>query len=507
MNSEPRANILIIEDDAGAAAGMRRLLEVEGYAVEAVGTADEGITRARTSNFDIVVSDLEMPGKSGLEVISELRPIKPHLPIILVTGKHTDDAAIEAIRRGAYDYMLKNTEPQPKPVDFQEKPIDPKEFLERIQKALLSRAASQQAPGPRPTSALPSAGEPPGGESIVGRSRAMQRVFKLIGRVAAKPVTVLIRGETGTGKELVARAIFQHSQRAQQPFIIVNCVAIPDTLLESELFGHEAGAFTGAQTRRVGKFEQADKGTIFLDEIGDMNLTTQAKLLRVLQERTIQRLGSQQPISIDVRVLAATHRELETAVEEKKFRADLYYRLNDAVIQLPSLRERREDIAALVRYFLSRQPESPVAPKSTITPEAVRFLQYRAWPGNVRELRNVVHKAWLMAHGYPIDLEIIRRAVAQASLPSPEAQAYLQAYVTELLERAEAGPTIPAQAALTEWAERELYEQAIGLAAGDQTKVAKWLGVSRPTVRERLLHFGLHPGRSESQTAPEKIQG
>jgi len=226
-----------------------------------------------------------------------------------------------------------------------------------------------------------------------------------------------------------------------------------------------------------------------------MNLATQAKLLRVLQEKTIQRVGGQETLNVDVRILAATHQELEQAVQQKRFRADLYYRLNDAVIHLPSLRERREDIPDLVHHFLSRQPEQPGSPKPTITADAVRLLQYRSWPGNVRELKNVVYKAMLLARGYPITPEIVRRAGEQTSLPSPDAQAYLQAYVGELLDRAEAGAPTNAQSALTEWAERELYGQAIRLAEGDQTKVASWLGVSRPTVRERLVHYGLHPAQ------------
>jgi DNA-binding NtrC family response regulator len=471
--TNPRAHILIIEDDERVAASLKRLLE-ETYTVECVGTAEEGIARAQASDFDAIVTDLQLPGAKGLDVITTLHPQQPHLPIILMTAHHTTDNAIEAIKAGAYDYLLK---PIPNPGDF----------LAMIEKAVASRALSAK-PAAAGQSRKPE-------DTIIGRSRPMQRVLKQIGRVAARPLTVLIRGETGTGKELVARAIYRYSERAQQPFVIVNCVAIPDALLESELFGHEAGAFTGAQNRQIGKFEQANKGTIFLDEIGDMSLATQAKLLRVLQEQTIQRVGGQETLSVDVRVLAATHRDLEEAVHQRKFREDLYYRLNDAVIHLPSLRERREDIPDLVRYFLSRQLVQPGVPKPTITPEAMRQLQYRSWPGNVRELKNSVHKAALLAHGYPIHPEIIRAALEQASMPQPEVGLYLQAYVAELLERADADGQTKAQAALTEWAERELYGQAIRLAEGDQTKVAAWLGVSRPTVRERLVHYGLHPAR------------
>jgi DNA-binding NtrC family response regulator len=471
--TNPRAHVLIIEDDQRVAASLQRLLE-DSYAVECVGTAEEGIARARTADFDAIVTDLQLPGAKGMDVIATLHPERPHLPIILMTGHHTTDNAIEAIKAGAYDYLLK-------PIS------DPREFLGMIERAVASRALTAK---PAATGQNRKAED-----TIIGRSRPMQRVLKQIGRVAARPLTVLIRGETGTGKELVARAIYRYSERAEQPFVIVNCVAIPDTLLESELFGHEAGAFTGAQSRRLGKFEQASKGTIFLDEIGDISLATQAKLLRVLQEQTVQRVGGHETLRVDVRVLAATHRDLEQAVQQRKFREDLYYRLNDAVIHLPSLRERREDIPELVRYFLARQPVEPGVAKPTITPEALRLLQYRSWPGNVRELKNAMHKAALLAHGYPIHPEIIRSALEQACLPQPEASLYLQAYVAELLEQAEVEGQTNVQAELTAWAERELYGQAIRLAEGDQTKVGTWLGVSRPTVRERLTHYGLHPAR------------
>jgi DNA-binding NtrC family response regulator len=478
--NNPPARVLIIEDDEVVSGSLKRLLE-QDYEVEAVSSAEGGITRAQQIDFDVVVTDLQMPGASGMEVIRMLHPVRPHLPIILMTGHHTTDVAIEAIKVGAYDYLLK--------------PIEPREFVGLIEKAAASRALLMEP------DALDDSGVSV--KTIVGRSAAMQKVFKEIGRIAAKPVTVLIRGETGTGKELVARALYQHSERSQEPFVIVNCVAIPESLLESELFGHEAGAFTGAQNRRVGKFEQAGKGTIFLDEIGDINRAMQAKLLRVLQEKTIRRVGGQEVINVEARVIAATHRNLEQAVAEKKFREDLYYRLNDAVIHVPALRERREDIPELVRYFLSRLQEQVGHGQTTITPETLRVLQYRAWPGNVRELRNLLHKAVLLAHGYPIDPEIVRRAVEQTSLTPQQSKPFLQAHIAEILEGAERDGATNIQSALTQWAERELYEQAIQLAEGDQTKVAKWLGVSRPTVRERLLHYGLHPGQDRIRQTQE----
>ncbi len=475
-NGKP--SILLIEDDTAVREALQRLLG-EAYVVETAATAEEGIARAQTSDCDVVVTDLQMPGISGLEVITTMHPVKPHLPVILMTAHHSTDTAIEAIKLGAYDYVLK--------------PINPAEFLALIEKAVASRALISRPPA--------SAESKPARDAIIGRSQAMQNVYKEIGRVAAKPVTVLIRGETGTGKELVARALYQHSDRGDQPFIVVNCVAIPETLLESELFGHEQGAFTGAQARRIGKFEQASKGTIFLDEIGDMSLATQAKLLRVLQEKVFQRVGGRETIRADVRIIAATHRDLEQGVAEKKFREDLYYRLNDAVIRLPSLRERPEDIPALVRYFLHRHGTELADAKPTITDDALQDLQYHSWPGNVRELKNLVHKALVMAHGYAIDSEIIRRSLEQKGPTLPERKQTLQACVAGLLERADHDAATNVEAALSEWVERELYGQAVRLAEGDQTKVAKWLGVSRPTVRERLLRYGLHPASERDATA------
>jgi len=477
-NNAPR--ILIIDDDAMVAESLQHLLE-DQYLVETTTTAEEGIARAQTKDFQAVITDLQMPGHSGLAVITTLHPIRPQMPIILITGHHTTETAIEASKLGAYDYVLK--------------PItNPSEFLVLIAKAVANSGQGSK-PAPRGTNAkIP--------ETMIGRSQAMHGVFKEIGRVAAKPVTVLIRGETGTGKELVARAVHRYSDRADKPFIVVNCVAIPETLLESELFGHEQGAFTGAQSRRIGKFEQADGGTIFLDEIGDMNLSMQAKLLRVLQEKAIQRLGGNETLSVDIRVIAATHRELERSAETSQFREDLYYRLNDAVIRLPPLRERRDDVPELINHFLHQQQGGGASvPKRWITADAIHLLQYRSWPGNVRELKNVVQKALLLAPGYVIDTETIRRALAQGQVTESESKQTLQAYISDLLEIAGRGTGMNVNSMVTEWVERELYGQAIQLAQGDQTKVAKWLGVSRPTVRDRLLRYGLNPASDQGREA------
>jgi DNA-binding NtrC family response regulator len=311
MATAPR--ILLIEDDSSAAAALERVLRDEDYRVNVASRGDAGLAEARQKDFDLVISDFKLPGLSGLEVVRQLHEVKPRLPLILMTAHGTTEIAIEATKLGAYDYLLK--------------PFEMEVLLDLVAKAVESSRLMSEVVG--------IGAEESSRDAIIGNSRVMQEIYKEIGRIAAKPVTVLIRGETGTGKELIARAIYQHSDRATAPFVAVNCAAIPETLLESELFGHERGAFTGADTRRIGKFEQAGGGTIFLDEIGDMSLNTQAKLLRVLQEKYIERLGGKETIPIDVRVIAATHRDLETALREKQFREDLFYRLNVVQVQLP----------------------------------------------------------------------------------------------------------------------------------------------------------------------------
>ena len=468
------ATILVVEDDPGAAESLRYVLEDEGHTVIAAGTGEEGLSLAGRERCDLVLTDLKLPGLSGLDLVKRLHTARARLPIILMTAHGTTEVAIEATRHGAFDYLLK--------------PFEMPMMLEAIQRAL---AASRLMSHPVEIGSVVA-----GSDAIIGNSRAMQEIYKEIGRVAATPVTVLIRGETGTGKELVARAIYQHSDRAEKPFIAVNCAAIPGTLLESELFGHERGAFTGADARRIGRFEQADGGTIFLDEIGDMPVNTQVKLLRVLQEKSIQRLGGRDGLRIDVRVLVATHRDLEAAMREKQFREDLFFRLNVVVIELPPLRKRPEDIPDTVRYFLARYGTELGFKGPSIHPEALRLLQQQPWPGNVRELENVVRKALLMARGYPIGLDEASRACAGSPALGISGES-LAGCVSELLAAANRGELENAHAALIEAAERELFTQAIQLAQGNQAKAARWLGISRLTMREKLNRLGLHPGRSD----------
>ena len=325
----------------------------------------------------------------------------------------------------------------------------------------------------------------------------MQAIYKEIGRVAAKPVSVLIRGETGTGKELIARAIYRYSERANAPYVTINCAAIPETLLESELFGHERGAFTGADARRIGRFEQAHHGTIFLDEIGDMTPGTQVKLMRVLQEKCLQRLGGKETIPVDVRVIAATHRDLEAAIQRNQFREDLYYRISVVVLNLPPLRERPEDIPALARFFLNKYAGEFNLPNPAFHAEALRVLQAQPWPGNVRELENVVRKVLLLARGYTISADHVQAALARTAPLPGGVEKSLQAYAEELLAAAERGELSEAHYQLHEAADRVLLGRAIEKAQGNQAQAARWLGISRLTLREKLIHFGLHPGRED----------
>ena len=473
------AHILLIEDDPSLATGLQTVLAAEGHRVTQETRGDLGLERARRETFDAVLTDFKLPGLSGLELVRQLHAAKPRLPIILMTAHGSTDTAIEATKFGAYDYLLK--------------PFEMEELL-----ALVAEAISSSRRMTEPVALGTPAGP---GTALVGSSRAMQIIYKEIGRLAARSVTVLIRGETGTGKELIARALYQYSDRAAAPFVAINCAAIPETLLESELFGHERGAFTGADARRIGRFEQADGGTLFLDEIGDLSPGTQVKLLRVLQEKSIQRLGGSGNIPVEVRVITATHRDLEAMMRDGAFREDLFYRLNVATVTLPPLRERREDIPELVNYFLRRHgPDLGVANPS-IQPDAVQLLQSQPWHGNVRELENVLRKILLLTRGYTITPEHIRTvlAAAPATTGNNATTQPLGEFITALLAAAQRGEINDARDQLLTVAERELIRQAMDLAQGNQSQAARWLGVSRLTLREKLLLFGLHP---KSDSAP-----
>jgi nitrogen regulation protein NR(I) len=467
---KPHVKILLVEDDPPIATALIRVLSDEGYEVTHAEDGTKGLAFANAEKCDLVITDFKMPGVTGMELVERLHDTQPRLPVIMMTAHGTTDTAIEATKLGAYDYLLK--------------PFEMPDLLALVEKAVASSRLMLQ---PIDLGELSS-----GRNAIVGKSRAMQEIYKEIGRVASKPITVLIRGETGTGKELIARAIYQHSDRAEKPFIAVNCAAIPETLLESELFGHEKGAFTGADMRRIGRFEQAHQGTIFLDEIGDMSTNTQAKLLRVLQEKSIQRVGGKEVIPTDVRVLAATHLDLDAAMNAKDFREDLYYRLNVVAITIPPLRERPDDIPDLARYFLMRHAADFNVEVPSIHPDALQFLSEQTWPGNVRELENAIWKALAFARGYAVGLEEVRQAVSLSRRPADPGTA-LSGFITDLISAASRGEVQNAHATLIEAAERDLFSQAIKLAHGNQAKAARWLGVSRGTMREKLNQFGAHP--------------
>jgi two-component system nitrogen regulation response regulator GlnG len=427
-----------------------------------------------------------MGGMTGLETLRKLRATDAKLPVIMMTAYGTTQTAIEAMKLGAYDYLLK--------------PFDVPKLKEIVLNALKAARDMKQVVSYQPL--LESEDYDLG---VVGRSEAMQRVFKLIGQLAGSDATALITGESGTGKELVARAIYHHSRRSDKPFLAINCAAIPENLLESELFGHEKGAFTGASVQRIGKFEQCNGGTIFLDEIGDMSLPTQTKILRVLQNGSFERVGGNQPVNVDVRVIAATNKPLEQAVAEKEFREDLFYRLNVVRVQIPPLRERREDIRLLVNYFLRKFAQAQKQQPKSISQSALDALEIYHWPGNVRELENVMQRAIVVAKGDAIlegDLppEISRGAsvvqVAQttSSAATSTATAAHGANLDEIPQIAKA---------LFRWArqdpkrkiiasvERELIMAALAETGGNQVQASKLLGITRATLRTRVEKFGI----------------
>jgi two-component system nitrogen regulation response regulator GlnG len=381
--------LLIIDDEPNLRYSLEQSLRSESLQILTAATAAQGIELSRTGRPDAVLLDVRLPDMSGLDAFDKIRQIDPRLPVVIMTAYSSTDTAIEAIKRGAFEYLLK-------PVDFHS-------LKTIIAKAIeLSRLRHVPAVFPDEGSA-----DDDRVDRIVGDTAAMREVYKSIGRVAHLDVPVLIQGESGTGKELVARAIYQHSLRSDGPFLAINCAAIPEGLLESELFGHEKGAFTGADRRRIGKFEQADHGTLFLDEIGDKTLATQPKVLRLLQEQEFERVGGEETIRTDVRVLAATNQNLDEQVAAGRFRSDLLYRLKVYTITIPPLRERRDDLPQLISYFLATLSRQFGKRVNTVAPEAMRLLESYPWPGNVRELQSAVRYAYIQSAGEVITSDSI----------------------------------------------------------------------------------------------------
>jgi len=405
--SPPVPRILVIDDDKEVRYSLNRVLTSQHYQVQESASGEEGVAAVKKQAPDVVLLDNRMTGMSGIETLQHIRAANPKQLVIFMTAFGTAQTAIEAMKFGAYDYVVK--------------PFDPPKLLALVESALRTQADSKSAAGYKPV-----INTDEHKEGIVGASGAMQTVFKVIGQFAASDASVMITGESGTGKELVARSLHRHSHRAAKPFVAVNCAAIPENLIESELFGHERGSFTGATAQRLGKFELCDGGTIFLDEIGDMTPTTQTKILRVLQEGDIQRVGGTETIKVSVRVIAATNKDLEQLVREKKFREDLYYRLNVVRVKLPPLRERVEDVPQIVDFFVQNLAKAKKVKARKVSPEALALFSTYGWPGNVRELENVVYRSAVAATGdtiLPKDLpeEVREPAAAGKSGESLEA--------------------------------------------------------------------------------------
>ncbi len=474
------ANILIADDEDSLRWVLEKGLRQAGYEVTSVKDGAAAVRAVEAATFDLVFLDVRMPNLDGLAALARMREIRGDACVVVMTAHGTMETAIQAMQRGAYDYLTK--------------PFDLDEVLLLAERALAAGRLTQEVA--RLRTGLQEVRE---FSALIGRHPRMQDVYKTIGRIAGTDVTVLLRGESGTGKELVARAIHHYSRRAGRPFVAVSCAAIPGTLLESEMFGHERGAFTDAKERRLGKFELAHGGTLYLDEIGDMPLELQAKLLRALQERTIERLGGHESIRIDVRVLAATNRDLDTLMREGKFREDLYYRLNVVTLNLPPLRERRRDVPLLVEHFLAKH--SPELGECGVAPDALDRLVGHDWPGNVRELENVVQRAMVMASSGVILPEHLPIGPVSAA-----ASVAVDASLEEVIER----KLIECVRGLREHASANLYDLMIGLVekpllravlretGGNQVRAAQILGINRNTLRKKLTEHGIDPDTLES---------
>jgi two-component system nitrogen regulation response regulator GlnG len=465
--------ILVVDDDADIRRAFRRNLETGTLQVVDAATAGDAIGMVARERPTLVIMDIRMGTANGLDTLRKLRELDPKLLVIMMTAYGTTQTAIEAMKLGAYDYVLK--------------PLEVPKLKALIESALKTARDMREV-----VSYQPLLDTEDYAEGIVGKSEAMQQVFKLIGQVSQSDVTVLITGESGTGKELVARAIYHHSRRADKPFMAINCAAIPENLLESELFGHEKGAFTGAADRRIGKFEQCDEGTIFLDEIGDMPLATQTKILRVLQNGEFQRVGGNQTFHVDVRIIAATNKAPEQLIAAKKFREDLYYRLNVVRIHLPPLRERTEDVPLLVDYFLQRLAKSGTIPGriTKISAAALKILEQSVWPGNVRELENAIERAAVVARGdsiLPKDLPADAHKRQPLVVPPEDLATAIDAAVRPLYALARKDPHLKIMMAV----ERELIARALAETNGNQVQAAKLLGITRATLRKRIGKFGI----------------
>jgi two-component system response regulator AtoC len=467
--------ILIVDDDLSLCHFLTKALSQKGYQASACHSGGQAVDVLRSGETDLILLDNKLPDQSGLEILKEIKRAHPKVSVIIMTAFGTTGTAIEAMRLGAFDYILK--------------PFELDEISEIVAKGLDAHKLMRRAV------AIPALSESrEDSDQIIGKSKVMQEVYKLIGQVAESDITVLIRGESGTGKELVARAIYHHSGRKGRPFLAINCAAIPETLLESELFGFERGAFTGAEKRRIGKFEQCDRGTILLDEIGDMSLSTQAKILRVLQEGELERIGGNDTIRVDVRVLASTNRKLEEGLRQGKFREDLYYRLKIMSITLPPLRERKEDIRELTEYFFQLYNRQLGTRVLHIDPPVFEKLVSYDWLGNVRELANTISRSLILCKGNVLAAEDIVYDM-EGEVGSFANEEDLEDALTKMLD-----PLFlnilqfwrrGLRSNLLEKIEKFLVKRSLAETKGNQVQAAKLLGISRNTLRSRIDKYKL----------------
>src|SRR6185436_3757228 len=465
MSSTSGERVLIVEDEPSTRLGLSELVGTWGFSTDSAGDGEEALQRITAFRPSIIISDLVMPRMGGLDLLRALKDDGGDFTVVILTAQGTVETAVEAIKEGAYDYLTKPIEPQRLKI-LLDKIVERQDTLREV-KVLRRQLREQGSFG-----------------SMIGSSPTMRKVYQIVEQAAPTSASVLIWGESGTGKELVAKTIHQLSPRAQQPFVPINCAAIPETLLESEIFGHEKGAFTGATDRREGCFELADRGTLFLDEIGEMTPATQVKLLRVLQERTFRRLGGQKEMTVDVRVIAATNVNPADAVKNGKLREDLYYRLNVFAIELPPLRQRKDDLSLLVQSFLAEFNDRNNKSVSALDSASTRILEQYNWPGNVREVRNVVERAVILSNGEFIEPKHLPPLVTD----SPD--------VVKPVVALEPGTTV-------EEAERRLILMTLEHTRDNKTRAAEILGISLKTLHNKLNKLrGRVPGRKEEEVVP-----
>ncbi len=463
------STILIVDDEEDVHYSFRRFLAPLQCSILKAMSGEEAVEVLETAIPDLILMDIKMGGMDGLTTLEMITQKNIQIPVIIMTAYSTTTSAIEATRLGAFDYIIK--------------PFDPPQVMEVIQQALSTRRMMQKSVVWGQDSETSDTED-----ALIGKSPSMQEVYKMIGRVADSDALVLITGESGTGKELVARAIYSHSKRKPNIFLPVNCAAIPETLMESELFGHEKGAFSGAYERKIGKFEQASKGTIFLDEIGELSQATQSKLLRVLQDKSFQRVGGKEFIRTDARIIAATNRDLTKMVEEKSFREDLFYRLQVVTIHIPPLRERKSDIPLLARYFAKKEGYDALP----LSKESADYLHSYNWPGNVRELENMIRRSLLLSRGTPITMDELKPGSVSFNKPVLEKKIDTESARNDLEDALKLlWDKIMAQQdknpiKIFNWLEVELAQRAMSETGGNQVQAAKLLGISRNTLRQRL---------------------